>query len=150
MLQWLSDWDSGWPTTKTRVRIPLRPWRHREFSSDTLSRISRKLARMRQMRIYIVNDSKWNRHTLARIGRALARQNEASGSAPVIIVEANRKIMQFLKGRAAFEAYQRFAENDIMEWKRKKLEKHSERTYNCKVELQLEPTTFSYLISSVR
>ena len=69
---------------------------------------------------------------------------------PVIIVEANHKIMQFLKGRAAFEAYQRFAENGIMEWKRKKLEKHSERTYNCKVELQLEPTTISYLFSSVR
>ena len=36
-----------------------------------------------------------------------------------IIVEANRKVMQFLKRRAAFEGYQRIAENDIMESKRK-------------------------------
>ena len=69
---------------------------------------------------------------------------------PAIIVEGNRKFMQFLKRREAFEGYQRIAENDIMEWNRKKLEKHSERTYNCKVELQLEPTTISYLFSSVR
>ena len=38
-----------------------------------------------------------------------------------IIVEANRKFMQFLKRRAAFEGYQRIAENDIIESKRKKL-----------------------------
>ena len=34
-------------------------------------------------------------------------------------VEANRKFMQFLKKCATFEGYQRIAENDIMESKRK-------------------------------
>ena len=38
---------------------------------------------------------------------------------PAIIVEGNRKFMQFLKRRAAFEGYQRIAENDVMESKRK-------------------------------
>ena len=38
---------------------------------------------------------------------------------PAIIVEGNRKFMQFQKRRAAFEGYQRIAENDIMESQRK-------------------------------
>ena len=57
----------------------IRTWRHREFSSNTLSRISRKLARMKQMRIYIVNET-------AKRSRALdehSRENGASGSASV-------------------------------------------------------------------
>ena len=56
-----------------------RPWHHREFSSNMLSRISRKLARMRQMRIYIVNETAIRSRALDERSRAkLGRQGLCS------------------------------------------------------------------------